>query len=182
MAVSLGALALIIASICVKHRKLSVIIQGSSCGLQLIFDLLIGAFTAAIGELVDVVRSVLFVYKEKFSDAVYLAILVVFELVVVISCVLSWGSEGAWALLPTIGTMFRTFAAWQTRMGLIRLAGVATGLLYIPYFLRHNSPIMAIGYGVLLLVGIYEVWHHRDLQGGDGCCEDDRPLPAKTKH
>ena len=37
---------------------------------------------------------------------------------------------------------------------------------------------MAIGYAILLLVGIYEVIKHRDLAGGDGCSPDDTPLKS----
>ena len=172
--VGIAVLTLIIISICVKHRKLSIFIQGSSCALQLLYDLLIGAFTAAVTEAVDVVRSGLFIYKEKFSRAVYVAMLVGFELFIVVSCVLTW--EGPISLLPTIGAMFRTYAAWQPRMGLIRLAGLATGALYIPYFVAHNSPVMAIGYAILMLVGLHEIIKHRDLEGGDGCSTDDMPV------
>ena len=171
---SIGVLILIIISICVKRRKLSIFIQGSSCALQLIYDLLIGAMTAAIAEVVDVVRSALFIYKDKFGRAVYLAMLIVFELFIVGSCIFTWA--GPISLLPTIGAMVRTYAAWQPRMGLIRIAGVVTGALYVPYFVYYNSPAMAVGYGILLLVGIYEVIQHRDLQGGDGCSPDDKPI------
>ena len=172
--VSIGVLILIIASICVKRRKLSIFIQGSSCALQLIYDLLIGAFTAAVTELVDVVRSALFIHKEKFSKTIYLVMLIAFELFIVGNCVATWA--GPISLLPTIGAMIRTYAAWQPRMGLIRIAGVITGALYVPYFIYYNSPAMAIGYAILLLVGMYEVIKHRDLQGGDGCSPDDKPI------
>lgn len=173
-AVSVVVLLLIIVSICVKRRKLSIVIQGASCGLQLLYDLLIGAFTAAIAEAIDVVRSTLFVYREKFSRIVYVAMLVIFEAIIVISCVLTW--DGAISLLPTIGGMVRTYAAWQPRMGPIRLAGVLTGILYVPYFIYYDSLIMALGYAILLLVGLYEVFKHRDLEGGDGCSDDDQPV------
>ena len=173
---SVGVLALIIASICVKRRKLSIFIQGSSCGLQLIYDLLIGAFTAAVTEVVDVVRSALFIHKDKFGKVIYLAMLICFELFIVGNCILTWA--GPISLLPTIGAMIRTYAAWQPRMGLIRIAGVITGVLYVPYFVYYNSPAMAIGYAILLLVGIYEVIKHRDLAGGDGCSPDDTPLKS----
>lgn len=173
----IGALILIIISICVKRRKLSVFIQGSSCALQLIYELLIGATTAAIGEGVDVVRSALFIYKEKFSKWLYLAMLIAFEVFIVVSCIFTW--DGPISLLPTIGAMLRTFAAWQSRMTLIRFAGIATGALYLPYFVYYDSPAMAIGYGILLLVGIYEVVKHKDLEGGDGCSPDDQPNTKK---
>lgn len=173
-AVSVVVLLLIIVSICVKRRKLSIVIQGASCGLQLLYDLLIGAFTAAIAEAIDVVRSTLFVYREKFGRIVYFAMLVIFEAIIVISCVLTW--DGWISLLPTIGGMVRTYAAWQPRMGPIRLAGVLTGILYVPYFIYYDSLIMALGYAILLLVGLYEVFKHRDLEGGDGCSDDDQPV------
>lgn len=168
-----GVLALIILSICVKRRKLSVAIQGSGCALQLIYDLLIGATTAAITELVDVIRSAIFVYRSKFGNLIYLLILIAFELFIVGNCIVTW--EGWLSLLPTIGAMTRTYAAWQPRMGPIRIAGVITGALYIPYFVGHNAPIMAIGYAILMLVGISEIIKHRDLEGGDGCSPDDKP-------
>ena len=177
--VSVGALLLIIVSICVKKRRLSVLIQGASCGLQFIYELLIGAFTAAVGEGIDVVRSVFFVYKEKFSSTLYSLLLVIFEAIIIVSCIITW--DGPLSLLPTLGTMFRTYAAWQTRMGLIRVAGIVTGLLYVPYFICYDSVVMATGYMILLLVGIYEVIKHRDLEGGDGCSDDDKPIKKSLK-
>lgn len=183
---SLIALVLVIVSIMVKRRKLSIFIQGSSCGVQLICDILINAPTAAIGEVIDVTRSALFIYKEKFSQHIYLAMLVIFELVVIASCVYSWPDDGALGLLPMFGTMFRTYAAWQPRMGLIRLAGIVTGLTYIPYYLLHgdgvSGVVLAIGYAILLVVGVLEMIKHRDFQGGDGCSPDDKPLPPDAHH
>lgn len=176
---SIAALALMVASIMVKRRKSSIIIQGAGCVVQMISAVLINAIPAAIGELIDVIRSGLFIYKDKFSKNIYLIILIIFEAVIVGSCILTW--EGAITLLPMVGTMFRTYAAWQPHMSLIRIAGIVTGVTYIPYYLLHGSEgvILAIGYGILTAVGIYEVIKHRDLHGGDGCSPDDEP---KRKH
>ncbi|MDO4271481.1 MAG: YgjV family protein [Candidatus Saccharibacteria bacterium] len=180
LAVSLAALVLMVASIMVKRRKLSIFIQGAGCVIQMICDVLINAIPAAIGELIDVIRSGLFIYKDKFSKNIYLLILIIFEAVIVGSCILTW--EGVVTLLPMVGTMFRTYAAWQPHMSLIRIAGIVTGATYIPYYLLHGSEgtILAIGYGILLIVGIYEVIKHRDLHGGDGCSPDDKP--RKKRH
>lgn len=143
--------------------------------MQLICDLLLNAIPAAIGEVIDVVRSALFIYRDRFSRAIYTAMLIIFEIIIVVSCLSTW--EGPATLLPMVGTMFRTYAAWQPRMGIIRLGGVVTGITYIPYYLLHGSggAVLAIGYGVLLVVGVIEIIKHRDLQGGDGCSPDDIP-------
>ena len=73
-----------------------------------------------------------------------------------INCYFSW--TGLVSLLPTIGSMIRSYCIWQSNMKLVRISGITTGILYGSYYIYYNSWFMVLGDFILLLTGIYTLY------------------------
>ena len=116
---------------------------------------MLGAFTGAFINVINFIRSGLFIKRNKFSRLCYLLILVLFDLVIMANCLITWA--GPVSLLPTIGSLVRTYCLWQTDMRLVRVSGITTGLSYGTYYALYGGWLMVIGYGALLAVGVYEI-------------------------
>lgn len=146
----LAVLALVI-SICIKERKKSLFVQSLSCLLEAIYDFIITAYTGAVLSLVNFIRTFIFINKNKFNKIVYIIILFFFESIIIVNCMFTW--NGMISLLPTIGSIIRTYCLWQSNMKLVRISGITYGIYYIYY----QSWFMVLGELTLLLVGIYAV-------------------------
>ena len=78
------------------------------------------------------------------------------EGIIITNCYFSWA--GWISLLPTIGSIIRTYCLWQSKMKWVRVSGITTGLFYGSYYIYYNSWFMVLGDAILLLIGIYEVY------------------------
>ena len=143
----------LIISICIKDRKRSLCVQSLNCLFEAIYNFIISAFTGAFLSIINLIRSFLFINKKKFSKRVYLIMLIVFESIIIINCLYTW--QGFISLLPTIGSIIRTYCLWQSNMKLVRISGITTGLLYGSYYIYYSSWFMVLGDVVLLVTGIY---------------------------
>ena len=119
-------------SISIKDRKNSLKAQSINCLFEALYALTINAYTGAVLGFINYIRSSLFIKKDIFTKKIYLIILLVFESVIIINCLLTW--SGAISLLPTLGSVIRTFCLWQTKMKYIRLSGMISGLLFGTYY------------------------------------------------
>ena len=153
---SILAFVALIVSICIKERKKSLVVQSLNCLLEAVYDFIILAYTGAILSIINFIRAFLFINKEKFSKTLYLIILFLFESIIIVNYILTWG--GLISLLPTIGSLIRTYCLWQSNMKLVRISGITTGILYGSYYIYYNSWFMVLGDLILLIIGIYAVW------------------------
>ena len=153
MIFSILAFLAIIISMVVKTRKKSLIIQSFNCIFEGIYDILIKSYTDAILSLINLIRTYLFLNNNKFSKNIYNLILVIFELIIVISCAFTW--NGYISLLPTAASMARAYCLWKDDMKLIRVSGVIVGLLYGIYYIYYRSTFMVIGDALILLTSTY---------------------------
>ena len=153
MIFSVLAFITLIISICIKDRKRSLCVQSLNCLFEAIYNFIISAFTGAFLSIINLIRSFLFINKKKFSKRVYLIMLIVFESIIIINCLYTW--QGFISLLPTIGSIIRTYCLWQSNMKLVRISGITTGLLYGSYYIYYSSWFMVLGDVVLLVTGIY---------------------------
>ena len=87
----------------VKTGKNSLIIQSFNCVFKGIYDILIKAYTVAILSLINLIRTYLFFNNNKFSKNIYNLILIIFELIIVISCVFTW--NGYISLLQGVASL-----------------------------------------------------------------------------
>ncbi len=158
MIFSILAFIALIASICIKERKKSLVIQSINCLFEAIYDFIIHAYTGAILSIINFIRTFLFINKTKFSKNVYVLILFLFESIIIINCMITW--NGYISLLPTIGSIIRTYCLWQSDMKLVRISGITTGVFYGSYYIYYNSWYMVLGDFILLITGIYTLWNN----------------------
>lgn len=156
MIFSILAFIALIVGICIKERKKYLVIQSINCSFEAIYDFIIYAYTGAILSIINFIRTLLFINKEKFNKTIYLLILFIFESIIIINCVVTW--NGYISLLPTIGSMIRAYCLWQPNMKLVRISGITTGILYGSYYIYYNSWFMVLGDFILLITGIYVLW------------------------
>ncbi len=158
MIFSILAFIALIVSICIKERKKSLIIQSINCLFEAIYGFIIYAYTGALLSVLNFIRTFLFINKSKFNKTIYLLILLLFESIIIINCILTW--NGYISLLPTIGSIIRTYCLWQSNMKLVRVSGITTGILYGSYYIYYNSWFMVLGDFILLITGIYALWQN----------------------
>ena len=151
----LAFLALVI-SICIKERKKSLCVQYLNCLFEAVYDFIISAYTGAVLSIINFIRTFIFINKNKINKRIYFFILIFFEGIIIINCVLTW--NGLISLLPTIGSIIRTYCLWQSNMRLVRISGITTGIFYGTYYIFYQSWFMVLGDLILLLVGIYAVY------------------------
>lgn len=151
----LAFLALVI-SICIKERKKSLCVQSLNCLFEAVYDFIISAYTGAVLSVINFIRTFIFINKNKINKRIYFFILIFFEGIIIINCVLTW--NGLISLLPTIGSIIRTYCLWQSNMRLVRISGITTGIFYGIYYIFYQSWFMVLGDLILLVVGIYTVY------------------------
>ena len=151
----LAFLALVI-SICIKERKKSLCVQSLNCFFEAVYDFIISAYTGAVLSIINFIRTFIFINKNKINKIVYIVILFFFESIIIVNCMFTW--DGTISLLPTIGSIIRTYCLWQSNMKLVRISGITTGITYGIYYTYYQSWFMVLGELTLLLVGIYAVF------------------------
>ena len=155
---SILAFVALIVSICIKERKKSLVVQSLNCLLEAVYDFIILAYTGAILSIINFIRTFLFINKEKFSKTLYLIILFLFESIIIVNCILTWG--GLISLLPTIGSLIRTYCLWQSNMKLVRISGITTGILYGLYYSYYQSWFIVAGDIILLITSIISIYKY----------------------
>ena len=156
MIFSVLAFIAVIVSICMKDRKKSLCIQSLNCIFEAIYDFIISAFTGAVLSIINFIRTCLFINKDKFNKKIYVLILILFESLILINFIFTW--VGLISLLPTIGSMIRTYCLWQSNMKYVRISGITTGILYGSYYIYYEGWFMVLGYLILLIIGIWQVY------------------------
>lgn len=143
-------------SICIKDRKKSLYVQSLNCFFEAIYDFIINAFTGAVLSIINLMRTFIFVKKEKINKSIYVLVLILFEGIIIINCAFTW--DGYISLLPTVGSMIRSYCLWQSDMKLVRISGITTGILYGLYYIYYKSWFLVLGDMILLAVGIISVY------------------------
>lgn len=156
MIFSILACIAIVSSICIKDRKKSLIVQSTSCIFESIYDFIINAYTGAVLSIFNFIRSIIFIQKDKISKSIYIFVLFLFEGIIIANCVLTWG--GYISLLPTIGSIIRTYCLWQSKMKLVRISGITTGIFFGAYYIYYHSWFMVLGDAIILIAGIVALY------------------------
>lgn len=157
----LAFIALII-SVCIKNRKKSLFVQDLNCLFEAIYAYTINAFTGAILGVINCIRTFIFMQSEKINQKLYILILVFFESIIVVNCIYTW--NGIISVLPTIGSIIRTYCLWQSNMKLVRISGVTTGIFYALYYLYYRSIFIVGGYVILLVISLINIYKN-DIKG-----------------
>ncbi len=152
------ALTALIISITIKDRKKALNVQALNCFFEFIYNILISAITAASLSILNIIRTSIFSNKEKIKFKYYVLVLIIFEIIVIVNCIFTW--SGYISLLPTIGTVFRTYALWQSNMKIVRVSGFTTGILYGLYYLYYGAYLIALGDLILIIVSIIAMYNN----------------------
>lgn len=158
MIFSILAFLAVCTSICIKDRKKSLYVQSLNCFFEAIYDFIIYAFTGAVLSIINLIRTFIFIQKDKINKGIYLVILFLFEGIIITNCIFTW--NGYISLLPTIGSMIRSYCLWQSDMKLVRISGITTGILYGLYYTYYQSWFLVLGYIILLTVSIIAVYNN----------------------
>lgn len=158
MIFSILAVIALVVSITIKDRKKSLGVQSLNCLLEAIYSFLIEAFTGAFLSLINFIRTFIFMQSEKITKKLYVLVLIVFEGIIVINCVFTW--NGIISILPTIGSMIRTYCLWQTNMKLVRISGMTTGILYGLYYSYYQSWFIVMGDIILLFTSMMSIYQN----------------------
>ncbi len=156
MIFSVLAFLFLVISLCIKDRKKSLVVQSLNCLCEALYNFVISAYTGAILGLINFIRSFIYISKDKINKVIYIVILIFFESIIIINCVMTW--QGFISIFPTIGSFIRTYCLWQSNMKLIRLSGITTGVFYGIYYLYYQSFFMVLGDIILIITGIYTIW------------------------
>ncbi len=156
MIFSVLAFLAVIVSICIKDRKKSLYVQSLNCLFEAIYDVIINAYTGATLSIINLIRTFIFIQKDKIKKLIYFFVLLIFLAIIIINCIFTW--SGLISLLPTIGSMIRLYCLWQDNMKFVRISGITTGILYGLYYLYYRSWFLVLGYIILLIVGICTVY------------------------
>ena len=165
MIFSILAFMALILSICIKDRKKSLGVQSLNCLFEAIYSFIINAFTGAFLSIINFIRTYIFMQSEKIKRNIYVFILIMFESIIVLNCIYTW--NGIISLLPTIGSIIRTYCLWQSNMKLVRISGITTGILYGSYYIYYHGWFMVLGDFILLLTGIYTLYKNDIRKSND---------------
>lgn len=156
MIFSILAFIALVLSIWIKERKKSLGIQSLNCLFEAIYSFTIQAFTGGFLSIINFIRTFIFIQSEKISKKIYVLILVLFEGIIITNCVYTW--NGFISILPTIGSIIRTYCLWQSNMKLVRISGITTGILYGLYYSYYQSWFIVMGDIILLMTSIISIY------------------------
>ena len=155
---SVLAMSALVLSITIKNRKKSLFVQMVSCALESIAYFVSGGLTGAALSAVNAIRTLFFINREKINKVTYNFILVLFLAVIIFGCFATW--SGPISLLPTVGSIFRTYALWQTNMMVVRISGMTTALTYGIYCWHYDLKVLLIGDIILLFVSLISIYKY----------------------
>ncbi len=158
MILSILAFIALILSICIKDRKKSLGVQSLNCLFEAMYSFTINAFTGAFLSIINFIRTFIFMQNVKIKRNIYVFILIMFESIIVLNCIYTW--NGIISLLPTIGSIIRTYCLWQSNMKLVRISGITTGILYGLYYLYYQSWFIVAGDIILLITSIISIYKY----------------------
>lgn len=158
MIFSILAFIALVLSIGIKDRKKSLGVQSLNCFFEAIYSFIIEAFTGAFLSIVNFIRTFIFMQSEKISKKIYVFVLILFEGIIVVNCIYTW--NGVISLLPTIGSIIRTYCLWQTNMKLVRISGITSGILYGLYYSYYQSWFIVMGDVILIITSIMNIYKY----------------------
>lgn len=156
MIFSILAFVALVLSIGIKDRKQSLCVQSLNCLFEAIYSFYIKALTGAFLSIVNFIRTFIFIQSERINRKIYIFILLIFEGIIVVNCVYTW--NGFISMLPTIGSMIRTYCLWQSDMKLVRISGITSGILYGLYYAYYHSWFIVMGDVILFITGIISIY------------------------
>lgn len=150
----LGALAMLISNWQkTRNKVLSLLILDSIC--YFMQYILLGAITGAFTNVVGLIRTIIFKYKDKYeilqSNIILFIILSIYLLVGILTY------DGIISLLPVIAAMIYTAVLWQDNVRIIRIGTFIMILSCFIYNIAVAAYTGAIVEGILLISSILAI-------------------------
>lgn len=86
---------------------------------------LLNAITGGIISIINVIRCIVFYLLKKENIKPSILVLLIFEVIVIISGIISW--QNIWSILPIIATLTYTYGIWQDDVLKIKYISVIIG-------------------------------------------------------
>ncbi|MGI5842315.1 MAG: GNAT family N-acetyltransferase [Christensenellales bacterium] len=146
-----GAVAFIvyIASYWQKDRRKLLTLSIIECILFCVQYFLLGSITGAIINLVGIVRSSSFMYKDKNKFMSTLAMPMIINALYALNCALTW--DGWITLVPTVASFIKCFNMWQNNSKSIRRYGIPIQILWLIYGIYLGSYVSIVSQIILII-------------------------------
>ena len=92
---------------------------------------LLNAISGAVISIINTIRCIIFYYYKKKDKKPSLIILFIFEIVAIVSGMMSW--QNMWSVIPIIVTLIYTYGLWQDNVKVIRITTAVVGLGWAIY-------------------------------------------------
>lgn len=119
-----------------KSHKVIMAIMVFMCGLWCLHFALLGCWSAVAMNTVNVVRSIVYSFRDK-KWAQSRIIPAVFCVIAVVTVILTW--QDAWSILPLIGTTASTIANWQSDTKKLKLCTLPVCFSWFTYNFHSSS-------------------------------------------
>lgn len=139
-----GAIALVLTVISVQFKTKEQIVMCSVFAniVVAIQFFLLNAITGAIISVINTIRCIIFYYYKKKDKKPSLLVLVIFEIIAIISGIISW--QNIWSIIPVIVTVVYTYGLWQDNVTVIRITTGIAGFGWSVYNLIVRAYVGAI--------------------------------------
>lgn len=136
-----------------KNKVLSLLIIDSIC--YFIQYILLGAFSGAFSNIIGLIRTIIFKYKEKYKILDNKLILCIIILIYIIIAILTY--DGLISILPVVAAIIYTISLWQDNLRIIRIGTLIMIVAYFIYNIVVRAYIGAIVEGILLISSILAI-------------------------
>ena len=149
--VGVFAFSLYLVSYWQKDRRTLLTLSVIECILFAIQYFLLGSMTGAIINLVGILRSSTFMYKDKNNFMKSYTMPSVIHLLYFLNAIFTW--EGYITLIPTIASFMKCHTMWQNNTKTIRRNGIPIQILWLIYGIYLNSYV-SIFFQIVLIISI----------------------------
>lgn len=98
---------------------------------------ILNAFSAVAQNIISIIKSIIFYGYEKENKKIPGAYLIIFEIIVVISLVLTY--NGLYSIIPAVIALVYTYGTWQKNLKTTYKIGVVASILWIYYNLKVGA-------------------------------------------
>ena len=121
--------------------------------------LLTMALTGAVQTLLGVMRGVVFYLYKKRNLAPSRAVLIIFEIAIILGSVLTWA--GVVSFLPLVGMSANLYGQWQNDMRVIRILAVVSGVLWSIYAFHTGVYTAMLTEALKVVSSVIGLWRFR---------------------
>lgn len=149
--VGVFAFSIYLASYWQKDRRTLLILSIIECVLFAIQYFLLGSLTGAIINLIGIIRSTSFIYKDKNNFMKKYFMPGIIHALYFLNAIFTW--EGLITIVPTIASFMKCHTMWQNNTKTIRRNGIPIQTLWLIYGIYLNSYVSII-FQIILIISI----------------------------